>query len=282
MGDARRQPAPNTSTVKALRAFVGGGCLRRHRQARSPTRRSTAAHPRARATMHDTADTSRPATGQPSPPFAGPSSDRQRDAQEPHGRPDGPRASHRRHRSTTCRQPRHRPAPSRRHRLRRRDPLARARQTAPYVRTWHRVRHRRRRTRPARRRDSRLVVLRGDAPIRSGRSKQCFPVILRSALDVQISCERVLSAHSPGAAQPHPQPKAKPTHDRIPAAEESHRTLFPAFCSPPVRRPQRRAGATAHARTTQDPRTAARPYSDVQRRLRPIPGTMRLEPMNTG
>ena len=68
----------------------------------------------------------------------------------------------------------------------------------------------------------------------------------------------------------------------IPAAEESHRTLFPAFCSPPVRRPQRRAGATAHARTTQDPRTAARPYSDVQRRLRPIPGTMRLEPMNTG
>ena len=53
MGDARRQPAPNTSTVKALRAFVGGGCLRRHRQARSPTRRSTAAHPRARATMHD-------------------------------------------------------------------------------------------------------------------------------------------------------------------------------------------------------------------------------------
>ena len=28
MGDARRQPAPNTSTVKALRAFVGGGCLR--------------------------------------------------------------------------------------------------------------------------------------------------------------------------------------------------------------------------------------------------------------
>ena len=80
-------------------------------------------NPRARATMHDTADTSRPATGQPSPPFTGPSSDRQRDAQEPHGRPDGPRASHRRHRSTTCHQPRHRPAPSRRHRLRRCDPL---------------------------------------------------------------------------------------------------------------------------------------------------------------
>ena len=135
MGDARSPRSSNTSTVKALRANDGGGCLRRHRQARSPTRRSTAAHPRARATMHDTADTSRPATGQPSPPFAGPSSDRQRDAQEPHGRPDGPRASHRRHRSTTCRQPRHRPAPSRRHRLRRRDPLARARQTAPYVPT---------------------------------------------------------------------------------------------------------------------------------------------------
>ena len=28
MGDARRQPAPNTSTVKALRANDGGGCLR--------------------------------------------------------------------------------------------------------------------------------------------------------------------------------------------------------------------------------------------------------------
>ena len=49
MGDARRQPAPNTSTVKALRAFVGGDCLRLHHQARSPTRRSTAAHPRASA-----------------------------------------------------------------------------------------------------------------------------------------------------------------------------------------------------------------------------------------
>ena len=51
MGDARRQPAPNTSTVKALRAFVGGGCLRHHRQTSSPSRRSAAAHQP--STSHD-------------------------------------------------------------------------------------------------------------------------------------------------------------------------------------------------------------------------------------
>ena len=40
--------------------------------------------------MYDTADTSRPATGQPSPPFAGPSSDRPGDAQRHANAPETP------------------------------------------------------------------------------------------------------------------------------------------------------------------------------------------------
>ena len=93
MGDARRQPAPNTSTVN-----------RRHRQARSPTRRSTAAHPRA-STSHrrTTATKSQPTSHRPGlPAFCWPPVRQARRRTERHARPDRPRTSHHRRMARTA------------------------------------------------------------------------------------------------------------------------------------------------------------------------------------